>query len=209
MVIAHEDQDNSHPYWYARVIGIFNADICYRDPESGNVDTQHMDFLWVRWFGRDPTYRSGIDARRLPRIGFVPNDDDFAFGFLSPEVVLRAVHLIPGFAHEKTQDLLPNESIARQPSENNLDWRYYYVNIFVDRDMFMRYSGEGVGHKSTRRALRDARFGNPYEIDEAEWIDEDDTLMVADSEEDSHASDTESESSASEHVDLDENLMLY
>jgi hypothetical protein len=80
---------------------------------------------------------------------------------------------------------------------------------FVDRDMFMRYSGEGVGHKSTRRALRDARFGNPYEIDEAEWIDEDDTLMVADSEEDSHASDTESESSASEHVDLDENLMLY
>jgi hypothetical protein len=40
-----------------------------------------------------------------------------------------------------------------------------------------------------------------------EWIDENDTLIVADLEEDSHASDTESESS--EHVDLDENLILY
>ncbi|KAF9642248.1 hypothetical protein BDM02DRAFT_3193612 [Thelephora ganbajun] len=26
------------------------------------------------------------------------------------------------------------------------DWNYYYVNIFVDRDMFMRYWGGGVGH---------------------------------------------------------------
>lgn len=129
MVIAHEDQDNSHPYWYARVIGIFHADVYYRDPDSGNTDIKHMDFLWVRWFGRDPTYRSGIDTRRLPRIGFVPNDDDLAFGFLSPDVVLRAAHLIPGFAHEKTQDLLPHESMARQPKEDNLDWRYYYVNM--------------------------------------------------------------------------------
>jgi hypothetical protein len=38
-------------------------------------------------------------------------------------------------------------------------------------------------------------------------IDENDTLMVADSEEDSHTSDTKSESS--EHVDLDKNLILY
>ncbi|KAJ7118418.1 hypothetical protein C8R43DRAFT_1137351 [Mycena crocata] len=26
------------------------------------------------------------------------------------------------------------------------DWRFYYVNFFVDRDMYMRYRGGGVGH---------------------------------------------------------------
>ncbi|KAJ7886402.1 hypothetical protein B0H14DRAFT_2563342 [Mycena olivaceomarginata] len=26
------------------------------------------------------------------------------------------------------------------------DWRYYYVNVFVDHDMYMRYRGRGVGH---------------------------------------------------------------
>jgi hypothetical protein len=224
MVIAHDDEDRSHPYWYARVIGIFHADVFYRNPASGNMDTQQMHFLWVRWFGRDPTYRSGFGAQRLPRIGFVPSDDKFAFGFLSPDVVLRAAHLIPGFAHRQTQELLPCKSVARQRSENDLDWQYYYVNMwvesiyfffliflyvssFVDRDMFMRHSGEGVGHKSTRHAL-------PYEMDETEWLDEDDIMVVAesdDSEEDSQASDATdmSENESSDDSGNGDDLTLY
>jgi hypothetical protein len=132
MVIAHEDDNdnaNAHPYWYARVIAIFHADVRCQNRETGVVDTQHMDFLWVRWFGRDLGYRSGFEARRLPRIGFVPSNDESAFGFLSPDAVVRATHLIAGFAHGTTEDLLPYESIVRQPSEKNSDWQYYYVNM--------------------------------------------------------------------------------
>ncbi|KAF8914342.1 hypothetical protein CPB84DRAFT_1862974 [Gymnopilus junonius] len=29
------------------------------------------------------------------------------------------------------------------------DWTYYYVNMFLDRDMFMRYLGNGIGHRAT------------------------------------------------------------
>ncbi|GBE77722.1 hypothetical protein SCP_0106040 [Sparassis crispa] len=71
---------------------------------------------------------------------------DIPFGFVSPDEVLRGTHLIPAFAHGKTSKLLP-QSIACQESEQNEDWKYHYVNIFVDRDMFMRYLGGGVGHK--------------------------------------------------------------
>ncbi|KAG0695610.1 hypothetical protein DFH29DRAFT_879939 [Suillus ampliporus] len=31
-----------------------------------------------------------------------------------------------------------------------MDFMYFYVNHFVDRDMFMRFRGGGVGHKMTR-----------------------------------------------------------
>ncbi|KAG2136442.1 hypothetical protein DEU56DRAFT_756347 [Suillus clintonianus] len=34
------------------------------------------------------------------------------------------------------------------------DWNYFYVNMFVDRDMFMRYRGGGVGHKPIHEATR-------------------------------------------------------
>lgn len=91
---------------------------------------------------------------------------------------------------------------------------FSYVASFIDRDMFMRYSGEGVGHKSTRRALRDARFGNPYEVDGAEWIDEDDTVLAAGRNdlEDGHTSDTmdttegESEGESSESLEHDDDV---
>ncbi|KAF9440405.1 hypothetical protein P691DRAFT_626875, partial [Macrolepiota fuliginosa MF-IS2] len=38
---------------------------------------------------------------------------------------------------------------AWQPSENNRIYLCYYVNIFVDCDMMVRYHGGRVGHKST------------------------------------------------------------
>src|SRR6201986_2481348 len=128
MVIAGEDDEDSHPYWYARVISIFHADVRYRNPLDDVVDTRPMEFLWVRWLERNLSQRSGLEARRLPRIGFVPSDDKLAFGFLSPEAIVRATHLIPAFAHGKRQVNLPYY-IPRQPSEDDSEWQYYYVNM--------------------------------------------------------------------------------
>ncbi|KIJ07352.1 hypothetical protein PAXINDRAFT_121100, partial [Paxillus involutus ATCC 200175] len=158
MLLSHEDDDGDvgmeqHPYWYARIIGIFHVMVQHLGRESTNRAVQRVDFLWVRWFGRDSHHKSGWAAKRLHRVGFFPGDEDFAFGFVDPNDVLRGIHLIPAFAHHRTSSLLP-PSIARQKSENDEDWNWYYVNMFVDRDMFMRFRGGGVGHQTTRDATR-------------------------------------------------------
>ena len=129
MMLSHEDQDDTepHPYWYARVIGIFHTDVRYVGENSKSNDPQHIDFLWVRWFGRDLSYSAGWTARRLYRIGFVSGDG--AFGFVDPADVICGVHLIPAFAHGATNELL-GPSIARHSaSDSDEDWRYYYVNM--------------------------------------------------------------------------------
>ncbi|KAI0325708.1 hypothetical protein GY45DRAFT_1385525 [Cubamyces sp. BRFM 1775] len=53
------------------------------------------------------------------------------------------------------------------------DFKYYYVNIFADRDMFMRYYGGGIGHQGLRLRSDTAFDEDPYHSD---WqdIDEDD-----------------------------------
>jgi hypothetical protein len=128
MVLANqaEDPENSHPYWYARVIGIFHAKVF--QVGSGSAYKQ-MDFLWVRWYGLDMHSRSGFKARRLYQVGFLnSNDDTGAFGFIDPLDVIRAVHLIPEFVFGKTSQLL-SPSIVRREDEGNEDYERYYINM--------------------------------------------------------------------------------
>ena len=127
MVLAHEDDEShEHPYWYARILGVFHTFVIHRG--SGSMEPRQIDFLWVRWFGRDMAHRAGWRAKRLHRIGFIPHNDPGAFGFLDPHNVIRAVHLIPGFAYGQTDEYLPGPSLARQKKENNKDWANFYVN---------------------------------------------------------------------------------
>ena len=73
-------------------------------------------------------------------MGFVEHLDEFenyAFGFLDPAQVIRAVHLIPAFHSGRREDLLQGPSIARkyQEDEDNKrlreqsDWAYFYVGM--------------------------------------------------------------------------------
>lgn len=167
MVLSQEKEHGAHPFWYAQVLGVFHADVLHVGPNTSNRSIQHMEFLWVRWFGVEPDYRSGSQVARLPKIGFVPDTDDSAFGFLDPSLVLRGCHLVPAFAAGRTSDLLQTASLtaARLPDETD-DWANYYVIRYVlyhivttyspantqttcswvDRDMFMHYFGGGIGH---------------------------------------------------------------
>jgi hypothetical protein len=77
MVLSHEnDEDNGkhHPYAYARIIGIFHANVRHLGPTSKSSDSQKIEFLWVRWFGRVVEYRAGWKARRLHRIKFTDDN---------------------------------------------------------------------------------------------------------------------------------------
>ncbi|KAJ7146778.1 hypothetical protein C8R44DRAFT_18711 [Mycena epipterygia] len=149
MVLSPETAANAHPFWYAQVLGIFHLEVLHTGSESRNGSVQHMEFLWVRWYGTEPGYRSGFKAARLPKIGFVPDTDEYAFGFLDPSLVLRGCHIVPAFAAGRTSALLslgPGQVTAARPDGEMDDWENFYVIIWVDRDMFMRYLGDGLGH---------------------------------------------------------------
>ncbi|KAK7450146.1 hypothetical protein VKT23_013029 [Stygiomarasmius scandens] len=159
MMLSSDTEADSHPYIYARVIGIYHVNIRHFGPKSASNKVEHMDVLHVRWFEHDMTYPCGWNAKRLPRLQFLPQHDSNAFGFVDPQVVLRGCYLMPAFAYGTTTEYLnfPN-SIGRPPRftpegivVDQDDFKYYYVGIAVDRDMWMRYRGGGVGHNATRR----------------------------------------------------------
>jgi hypothetical protein len=170
IMLPSPDNDPDHPYMFARVVGILHVNVSY----GSMVKHKRMDILWVRWFGHNYKFKSGIKHRRLPRIGFVPDDQD-PMAFINPSDVIRAVHIIPAYKYGRT-DIYLGPSVARVASadacratdDEDEDWVYYYVNMyapssllipladsistrFVDRDMWVRFSGEGgVGHHSNR-----------------------------------------------------------
>jgi hypothetical protein len=157
MVPADED-DAEEKFWYARVVGVYHV-VCSL---ASQAEWYTKDVLFVRWFARNPS----VLPRRLPGLSFFDTADeyDMAFGFINPTIAIRGVHIIPAFNYGKRGDLLRGPSIARVNSQDAWDWAVYNVNMyvyisielpcakqprsFVDRDMFMRFVGGGVGHRA-------------------------------------------------------------
>lgn len=139
MVLSPETGPNQHPFWYARVLGVFHTKVLHTGSQSRNRSVQHMEFLWVRWFRLEPDHQSGSSNARLPKIGFVPECDansadcrttqpKAAFGFLDPSLVLRGCHLVPAFGMGRTSNLLKTVSpTAARPLDETDDWVNYYV----------------------------------------------------------------------------------
>ncbi len=119
---------DSHPYLYARVIGIFHAIVRHVGPKSLDRAAKNIQFLWVRWYAFDSNIPSGFKAKRLPCIGFLPGDDPQAFGFVDPSHILRASHIMPAYIYGQTSEIL-SPSICRRFNENNMDWVRYYVDM--------------------------------------------------------------------------------
>ena len=131
MMLAPTGTDSGHPYLYARVLGIFHVH-AYRAAHGLNGDndtpSRLLQVLWVRWFDLDTSAPGGFRRRRLHRLKWVDVGDG-AFGFVSPDQVLRAVHLIPAFAHGKSDDALPGYSLARLDFDGDEDWNFHYIGM--------------------------------------------------------------------------------
>jgi hypothetical protein len=228
MILSHEDDDDTHPYWYAKIIEIFHAFVRHPD----HPEPISMNFLWVRWYGRNIKHRSGWKAKHLPLVGFIGGDATLPFGFLDPIDVIRGCHLIPAFHHGRTDELLP-PSVARLPADNDEEWLYYYVNMyvlsssaaseshthsiliwnrFVDRDMLMRYRGGGVGHKSTRAATdtflkdRDRKDNPDYVADANNSEDELEESDIEDNDSDPSENVEKAEDNLMEETGTDDNI---
>jgi hypothetical protein len=130
-----------HPFTYGRVVGIFHANIRFTSPHNSSfksIPMRRVDFLWVRWFEYDASYKAGWKAKRLHRVKFLPASSPNAFDFLHPADVIRAMHLIGDFNALGTDSGLLAESVGRQfealawsgPREHeDDDWKHYYVNM--------------------------------------------------------------------------------
>jgi len=88
MLWSPEVGPSAHPYWYAQVLGIYHAPVSTTHPAALKYSTQLMEFLWVRWLGAEPGYHSGSRVARLPKVGFVEDADQDAFGFLDPDLII-------------------------------------------------------------------------------------------------------------------------
>ncbi|KAI0629503.1 hypothetical protein C8Q77DRAFT_1065419 [Trametes polyzona] len=195
IVLLSQDPQDDYPYWHARVIAIYHARVRHTAPGSVNNDWRRVDLLWVRWFARDLSQPTGFQHRRLPRVSFIPADDPDAmpFGFVDPALVLRAAYITPSFHSGTTTDLLPSDSIARADGKKHDYWSYQ-ISMFVDRDMYMRHLGGGVGHRglgvsleqSRAHALRLRRDRTEHN-NNSECVSEDDDRSLGDSDDDPSA----------------------
>ncbi|KAJ7443801.1 hypothetical protein FB451DRAFT_1568533 [Mycena latifolia] len=156
---------DDHPFCYARILGVFHCDVVHNDNGIQTLAVP-LSFLWVRRFRLDRTFKGGFKRKRLHRIEFMPDSEPDAYGFVDPDEVIRASHLIPAFAYGPTEPVTYT-SLARKGDEFD-DWRYHYVNFFVDRDMFMRYFGGGVGHYQVKVPDEDADEPELSESDDEE-----------------------------------------
>jgi len=126
MVLSGETKPH-HPYWYARILGIYHMDVWLRDEDSMSLKMHEIEVLYVRWLAPVVNHRSGVDCARLPQITFVEESDYDAFGFLDPNQVIRSAHLIPAFVSGRgTSSLRHGKSFARQDDKSD-DWEAYYI----------------------------------------------------------------------------------
>ncbi|KAJ2929664.1 hypothetical protein H1R20_g7412, partial [Candolleomyces eurysporus] len=141
-----------HPYLYARVLGIYHAHVYYvGEAVSGVRDYTpiRMEFLRVRWYSSstNPTNHLDSTSASLPELDtvvFPSITSPDAISFIDPNVVLRASHIIPRFCKGRVYKDGRGKS---EMAGDGFDWKEYYINRFVDRDMFMRYQiNLGVGH---------------------------------------------------------------
>ena len=170
IMVLSDDQE--HPYMYARVLNLFHVNATNSGPNTllpaGN-DGVILQMVWVRWFKLNGHPEpSGFHLLRYPSVSFYESHDPDAFGFIHPDEIIRAVHLIPSFKSGQTAQYLDGPSKARPETEDK-DWEHFNVNMYVeqastpnpayshpldrlvDRDMFMRFCGGGVGHRYMRQ----------------------------------------------------------
>jgi hypothetical protein len=124
MVLNSEETTEEHPYWYARVLGIFHANVIYMGEGTKDFNPRRLEFLWVRWY-TIASKRESFSPGLLDCVQFPPMADDESFGFLDPADVLRGCHIIPRFSRGQVHSDRVGISFWAEDAE---DWKAYCVN---------------------------------------------------------------------------------
>ena len=131
MVLSDNEE---HPYMYGRVLDFFHINVRNTGPNSlfpPDTEDPMVQMAWVRWFRIDgPLAPLGFHSLRYPLVSFYESHDPDAFGFIHPDEIIRAVHLIPSFKAGQTSEYLSVPSEARPEAELQ-DWKHFEVNMYV------------------------------------------------------------------------------
>lgn len=111
-----------HHFCYARIIGVYHANVQYIGPGFKDYRPCRLDFIHVRWFEWIPPDPGGVG---LDMLHFVPINGSGAFDFIDPAEILRGCHLVPAFAKGMVH---PDGSMLSSVARDTNDWKYYYVN---------------------------------------------------------------------------------
>jgi hypothetical protein len=161
---AYSSDIAAHPFLYARVHGIYHANIVYK---GGTRDSEavRLEFLWVRWFRWEGRSASsyGLHVLTFPHV-----TENGAFGFIDPTDILRGCHIVPGSSPDEVTVHGNLSGVARDSEDS----KAYFVNpsafylyflrsladrctSFPDRDMYMRYQwGRAIGHEYSHTSGR-------------------------------------------------------
>jgi hypothetical protein len=129
VLLANNNGENhsnaDHPFLYARVLGIYHANVVYRGEGMLDYQPRRIEFLWVRWFQYDGARSVDWKDLRIDRVRFPPLVSEGAFGFVDPVDVLRGCHIVPAFSRGKRHS--DGVSISRCANDGK-DWTCFYVN---------------------------------------------------------------------------------
>ena len=128
MLLAAEGA--AHPFYYARTVAILHVYALLSDGPVISPQWQEFHVCYVRWFEIDTP---AIKPRRLLPLRWASPGEE-PFGFVNPDDILRGCHLIPGFAHGRSDDALQGYSGIRfEDDEDDYDWNRHYVNRYAQR----------------------------------------------------------------------------
>ena len=117
-----------HRFLYARVLGVYHANVIYTGPGMHGYEARRLDFLWVRWYEVVDTASSGWVAGKLDSLRFPPMNGEDAFAFVDPKDVLRGCHIMPRFAKGKRH--ADGIGVSRCAKDGN-DYHRYYIGRCV------------------------------------------------------------------------------
>jgi hypothetical protein len=128
MLLAKPDDlqaNSNHPFLYARVLGIFHANVIYVGEGMLDYVPRRLEFLWVRWFQYLGSQSVSWTDHRLDCVRFPPTASDGAFRFVDPSDVVRRSYITPRFA----SGAVHCDGIGLSPcAKDAKDWKSYYVN---------------------------------------------------------------------------------
>ncbi len=130
----------THPFLYARVIGIYHVNVVYTGPGRKDYESMRFDFLHVRWFQLEPVSNSQRSqgehssctfqdwgSMRLDRLFFPPMAEKSSFGLVDPALILRGCHVIPAFSSGKRY--LDGCGLSKLSKDSD-DWKLYCINRY-------------------------------------------------------------------------------
>jgi hypothetical protein len=139
---AFMEDSNEHPFCYARVLGIFHANVIYLGEQNLDYRPRRLEFLWVRWYNIEQGVRTGWKALKLDRVHFpLMTGNIGAFGFLDPVDVLRGCHIIPAFSRGLVHS---DGKLFSNLAQDQNDWSAYYINRCVVTLNWFPFSGSAL-----------------------------------------------------------------